>query len=54
MNKGLSDVGAPQVDVFDDFRNDVLALGQLEDVLLTVDDLQRAVGQPLADVTCQK
>ena len=53
MDEGLSNVGASQVDVLDDFRHDVLALGQLEDVLLAVDDLQRAVGQPLADVTCQ-
>ena len=44
MNEGLSDVGASQVDVLDDLRYDVLALGQLEDVLLPVDDLQRAVG----------
>ena len=47
----LSNVLTSQVDVFDDFRHDVLALGQLKDVLLAIDDLQGAVGQPLADVT---
>ena len=51
MYECLSNVLTSQVDVFDDFRHDVLALGQLKDVLLAIDDLQGAVGQPLADVT---
>lgn len=33
----------PDVNVLDLLRGDVLALGQLEDVLLPVDDFQRAV-----------
>ena len=53
MDEGLSNVGASQVDVLDDFRHNVFALRQLEDVLLAVDDLQGAVGLPLADVTWQ-
>ena len=51
MDEGLSNVGASQVDVLDDFRHNVFALRQLEDVLLAVDDLQGAVRLPLADVT---
>ena len=50
MNKGLCDVGTSQVDVLDHLWHDVLALRQLEDVLLTVDDLQGPVRQPLTDV----
>ena len=53
MDEGLSNVGASQVDVLDDFRHNVFALRQLEDVLLAVDDLQGAVRLPLADVTWQ-
>lgn len=43
MHKHLHHCITPRVDVLDLLRSDVLALGQLENVLLPVDDLQRAV-----------
>ena len=45
MNIELSHRFAPDVDVLDLLRGDVLALCQLEDVLLPVNDLQRSVLQ---------
>lgn len=43
MNIELSHRFAPDVDVLDLLRGDVLALRQLEDVLLPVNDLQCSV-----------
>lgn len=43
MNEDLSHGVAVDVDVLDLLGSDVLALSQLKDVLLPVDDLQRAV-----------
>jgi hypothetical protein len=51
VNKRLSYEGASSVCVLDLLGSHVLALAQLEDVLLAVDDSQSTVGQPLADVT---
>lgn len=45
MNIELSHRFAPDVDVLDLLRGDVLALRQLEDVLLPVNDLQCSVLQ---------
>jgi hypothetical protein len=50
MHKHLVDILRVHVNVFDLLGHDVLALAQLEDVLLAVDDLEGAVAQPLADV----
>jgi len=46
----LLDKGAADDYVFDLLGSNVLALGKLEDVLLAVDDLERAVGLDLADI----
>lgn len=45
MNIKLCHRFTPNVDVLDLLRGDVLALRQLEDMLLPVDDLQRAILQ---------
>lgn len=50
MHKHLLHVLAADVRVLDLLRHDVLALAQLEDVLLAVDHLERAVRLPLANV----
>jgi hypothetical protein len=44
----LGNQGRSDEDVLDLFSGDILALAQLEDVLLSVDDLEGAIGQPLA------
>ena len=51
VNKRLSYEGASSVCVLDLLGGHVLALAQLEDILLPVDDSQSTVGQPLANVT---
>lgn len=43
MHKHLQHRNTPRVDVFDLLWGDVLALGQLEDVLLPVNDAKRPV-----------
>jgi hypothetical protein len=50
VHEALGDQRAPGVHVFDLLGGDVLALGQLEDVLLAVHDLQGPGGHPPADV----
>lgn len=47
MNVELSNRFAPDVDVLDLLGGDVLALRQLEDVLLPVNNLQRAILQQI-------
>lgn len=46
MHKDLSHCIAPHINVLDPLGGDILALGQLEDVLLPVHDLQGAVLVP--------
>jgi hypothetical protein len=46
----LAHVLGPDVDVLDLFGDDVLALGQLEDVFPPVDDFQSSVRHPHTDV----
>ena len=50
VDEALRDKPASRVDVLDLLGRDVLALRQLEDVLLAVDDLEPAAGEPQADV----
>ena len=50
VDEALRDKLASRVDVLNLLGRDVLALRQLEDVLLAVDDLEPAAGQPQADV----
>lgn len=47
---GSEDVGVSEVDVLNALRRNVLAVGKLEDVLLTVDDLQRTGFVDLTDI----
>jgi predicted RNA-binding protein associated with RNAse of E/G family len=48
VDEHLGNQGGSNEYVLDLFSGDILALAQLEDVLLSVDDLEGAVGQPLA------
>ena len=51
VDEALRDKLASRVDVLDLLGRDVLALRQLEDVLLAVDDPERPPARPLADVS---
>ncbi|KRX99132.1 KAT8 regulatory NSL complex subunit 3, partial [Trichinella pseudospiralis] len=52
VDKNLTNHRTTLVDVFDPLRCHEFPLTQFEDVLATVDDFQRSVGQPLAYVAC--
>ncbi|KAI6759075.1 hypothetical protein HG531_013836 [Fusarium graminearum] len=52
VNKSrVDEAGATHVNILDTLRGDVLALGELEDVLLAIDDLEAAHLVHLTDVT---
>lgn len=53
MNEDLIDELALLKDVLKSFRTDVLALRQLENLLLSADDFQAIFGH-LADISCVK
>ena len=54
IKHALGNVGRKRENIFDFFWRDVFSLRQLEDVLTSINDLDRAVGVHLADITSQE
>ena len=54
VNKDLRYIVTLQVDILQLVRNNILSLGQLEYVLLTVDNLQCSTRQPLSYISCMQ